>query len=130
MCQGDFPSLGNYNMLPVMSQRAWEALRPLIGHCCEALPIIHPSGRPYYIIHVMNTIDALDEDRSEVKRFSDDGIMRVVRYALKSDLLEDQHIFKLPHESGGDLLVDDEFRRVVEENGLQGLIFKPIPLVE
>ena len=126
--QGDFPSLSNYNEIPVMSERAWEALRALIGHCCEPLPIIHPSGQPYYIIHVMNTIDALDEDRSEVKRFSDGGIMRVVRYALKHDLLRGEHIFKLPRESGGELLGDDEFRRVVEENSLQGLIFKPIPL--
>ena len=37
--EGDFPSLSNYNMIPVASQRAWETLRPLIGNCCEALPI-------------------------------------------------------------------------------------------
>src|SRR5579864_3188956 len=55
--EGDFPSLSNYNKLPVMSQRAWDVLRPLIGYCCEVLPITHPTGKPYSIIHVMETVD-------------------------------------------------------------------------
>ncbi len=128
---GDFPSLVNYNMIPVMSQRAWDALRPLIGYCCEALPIIHPSGKPYYIIHVMDTIDALDEERSELTRNRVTGrVNRIYRYALKPELLRGKHIFKLPRESGGELLVDGAFRAAVEEHGLKGLLFNPIPLVE
>jgi hypothetical protein len=126
----DFPSLGDYSDLPVFNQRAWDALRPLIGYCCEALPIIHPSGKPYYLIHVMETIDCLDRERSE---FTGDGkhgrISWVHRFSLKTEMLKGKHIFKLPHMSGGDLLVDEEFRKVVEANGLKGLLFKPLPMV-
>ena len=128
--QGDFPSLSNFFIIPVMSQRAWDTLRPLIGDCCEALPVIHPSGKPYYIIHVMETIDALDEERSELERYPDGRVAVVDRYALKYDLLEGKHIFKFPRKSGAELLLDDEFRRVVEENKLKGLRFNPIPLVD
>ncbi|GIW96756.1 MAG: hypothetical protein KatS3mg111_0089 [Pirellulaceae bacterium] len=128
---GDFPSLVNYNMIPVMSLRAWDALRPLIGYCCEALPIIHPSGKPYYIIHVMETIDALDEERSELSRNRVTGrVSAVYRYALRPASLSGKHIFKLPLESGDELLVDDAFRQAVVQHGLKGLLFNPIPLVE
>jgi hypothetical protein len=44
-------------------------------------------------------------------------------------MLVGKHIFKLPLESGAELLVDDEFRRLVESNGLRGLLFKELPLV-
>jgi len=128
--EGDFPSLSNFWRIPVLSQKAWDVLRPLIGYCCEALPIIHPTGKPYFILHVMETVDGLDADRSEVKRFSDGGIMRIVRYSLRQEMLQGKHIFKLPRECAGELIVDDDFRRAVEANGLKGLQFKELPMVE
>jgi hypothetical protein len=127
--QSDFPSLSNFWRIPVMTEHAWDSLRPLIGYCCEALPIVHPSGEPFFIIDVMDTVDCLDGDRSEVKRFTDGGIMRVVRYSLRKETAQGKHIFKLPGHSGGELIVDEEFRRIVESNGLKGLLFKELPLV-
>jgi len=125
--EGDFPSLNNRWRIPIFSQRAWDALKPLIGYCCEALPIVHPSGNPFYIIHVMETIDCLDTNRSE---FSLNGtrISRVYKYCLKLDMLREKHIFKLPRESGADLIVDDKFRKAVESNGLRGLKFEELPM--
>jgi uncharacterized protein DUF1629 len=128
--EADIPSLNDYGQFPLMTERAWNALRPLIGYCCEALPIIHPNGKPHYLVHVMETIDCLDESRSELKRFTDGGIMRVRRYAFMPGVLEGKHIFKLPLESGSGLYVDDEFRNVVEANNLKGLIFKELPMTE
>jgi len=130
---GDFPSLSNFNEIPLMSERAWTALRPLIGYCCEALPIIHPSGEAYFIVHVMNTIDALDADASNVRRHEgpkpeDRRIYRIDRYAFRNKMLRGQHLFKLPHLSGSELIVDDEFRRAVEANRLRGLLFRELPL--
>jgi hypothetical protein len=130
--EGDFPSMSSYFSVPVMSARAWNSLRPLIGYCCEALPIIYPSGRPFFIIHVMETIDCLDQQRSqytvnEVPPYR--RISRIDRYAFKASMLRNKHIFKLPVESGGELIVDDEFRKAVEQNGLKGLEFKELPMV-
>lgn len=126
--EADIPSLNDYGRLPVMTEHAWVALRPLIGYCCEALPIIHPNGKPHFLVHVMETIDCLDLKRSEVKRFTDGGIMRVVHYAFKPGMLEGKHIFKLPLQSGSDLIVDDDFRSAVESNGLTGLLFTELPM--
>lgn len=129
--EGDFPSLSNFNELPVMSERAWEALGPLVGYCCELLPIIHPSGARYAIVHVLETIDCLDQERSELRRSKIDGrVNRIFRYCFKEEMLHLKHIFKLPLESGGELLVDDLFRETVESHGLQGLLFNELPMVK
>src|SRR5579884_1033891 len=129
--EGDFPSLSDFWDIPVLSQRAWDTLHPLIDYCCEALPIIHPTGKPFYIIHVMETIDCLDEARSEITRNPvTNRVSRIFRYALKTNRLRGKHIFKLPRESGAELLVDDVFRKAVEDNDLKGLIFKELPRID
>src|SRR5215469_7160621 len=46
--KGDFPSL--YRSTPVFSERAWNALYPLIHGSVESLPLIHPSGEKYFAI--------------------------------------------------------------------------------
>lgn len=128
---GDFVTLSNYYPVPVVTQRAWDLLKLLIGYCCEALPVIHPSGQPHYFIHVMETIDALDTERSTFTRNEvTNRINRIYKYAFKPGLLEGKHIFKLPLGKGSDLLVDDEFRKIVEENGLKGLLFQPLPMAD
>lgn len=129
--EGDFPSLSNYNKIPVMSQRAWGLLRPLIGDCCEALPIVYPTGEPYFIIHVMKSIDGLDADRSTLTRNATTGrVNGIYKYAFKTGMLDGHHIFKLPLESGAGLFVDDVFRQAVESNHLKGLLFSPLPMAD
>jgi hypothetical protein len=127
--EGDFPAIANLCSLPVMSKRAWEALSPLIGNCCESLPIVHPTGNSYSIIHVMETIDCLDISKSAFTRNRTTGrINRIDRYAFKANLLTNKHFFKLPLECGADLILDDDFRKIVQQNGLIGLSYSPIPM--
>jgi hypothetical protein len=129
--EGDFPSLTNYDMIPVMTQRAWTLLRPVIGSYCEPLPIVHPSRKPYFIVHVMYTVDCLDLARSVFTRNPTTGrINRIHRYALESEMLRGAHMFKLPLECGAELLVDEEFREAVQANGMGGLQFKEISIVD
>ena len=110
-----------------MSKRAREALGPLLGEVCEVLPIEDNSVNLYSIIHVMETIDCLDTTRSEFTRNKTTSrINHIYKYAIRLEMVEGKHIFKLPAESGGNLLVDDAFREVVESNGLSGLLFKPL----
>lgn len=127
--EGDFPSLSNFNRLPIFSERAWDVLRPCIGYCCEALPITLPSASAYYIVHVMDTFACVNMKDSEVKRYSDGGIMKIIRYSLNMSSINGKTIFKLPHDMGGELLVSEGFRQLVEMNGLKGLVFDEIPLV-
>jgi hypothetical protein len=117
---GDFP-MGI--LLPIFSAHAWEILSRRIECRWEALPLSHPRLPPLFLIHVMETIDCVDVDRSEVSRYDSGGVMRIERFCLKPEKLEGKHIFKTPPESGHDLLVDDVFRDIVQEHGLKGLTF-------
>jgi hypothetical protein len=127
---GDFPPFYDYGLLPVFSQRAWDVLSGHIGSRWEALPITHPSKKPFYLIHVMEMIDCVDHARSEIEYYDDGGAASIECYCLKPELLVGKHIFRIPIASTGDLLVDDVFRQVVESHKLKGLKFHAIPRVD
>ncbi len=127
---GDFPTFYDYPDLPVFSQRAWDVLSATIACRWEALPIIHPSKKPFYFIHVMEVIDCIDHGRSEIEYYDDGRVASIERYCLKPELLLGKHIFRTPVASRDELLVDDVFREVVEGHKLKGLKFHAIPRVD
>ncbi len=127
---GDFPPFYDNPLLAVFSQRAWDVLSASIACRWEALPIIHPSGKPFYLIHVMEVIDCVDHARSELEFYGDGRVMRINRYCLKPELLLGKHIFRTPIASRDELLVDDVFREAVARHKLKGLKFSAIPRVD
>jgi len=76
----DFPYLNGH--IPVVSEKAWKALGPLIGKSVEALPITG-TATPYWALNVLDVADVLDEKRSDLERFDDGVIMIINRYAFK-----------------------------------------------
>lgn len=126
--EGDFPSYTHYRSIPIFSERAWRVLEPLLRKYVEPLPINHPAGDLYFLIHVINRIDVLDEKRSEFLRNRTTGhIAFITKYAFVEDNIRGYPIFQL--SNGGTLVVTDEFRQIVEENDLKGLLFKALPMV-
>lgn len=129
--EGDFPSLSSYRKVPIFSRHALDVLFPLISDSIEVLPVVHPSGDEFFIINVLELLDCLDEEKSEVRRSQIDGrISRVFSYCFHPALIEGKHIFKTPLESGAGLFVDEEFKQLVEENNLKGLEFNELPMAE
>jgi hypothetical protein len=129
--EGDFPSLNDYSDIPIVSERAWDILQPLIGYCTEALPVIYPNPNPFFFVHIMDVIDCLDEDHSEVRRNSaTNRINRIWRYSFNHEAIKDKHIFRLPVKSGSGVFISESFRLLYEAHRLQGLLFQPLPLVE
>jgi len=115
--------------LDAMSERAKACLEDLVSGQIEFLPVETPIGR-YYCMHV-RYVDCLDIERAEVLRYKSSGrVMEVTKYAFRWERLEGIHIFRLPELGTSRLFVSDEFKRKVEENGLTGLLFYPVPLVE
>ena len=121
---GDFPSLDCH--APVFSERAWLALEPLVGNSAEALPLIYPRDRHYFVINVLDLVNCLDDARSEIVRYSDGGISHVRAYTFAVVRTANKHFFKIPETSGPEVLVSDRFISAVESNGLKGLIFKKL----
>jgi hypothetical protein len=128
--EGDFPSLSNYHIFPLVSQHAWGALSPIIGDQCELLPAIRPSGAVLFLVHILGTTDCVDLSRSKVKRYSSGQIMQITDYCFNVDVIQGKHIFKLPFDCGAELIVDEVFRRVVEDNHLEGLQFPELPMMQ
>ena len=79
-----------------------------------------------YALNVVEVIDCLDHQKSEFEYFPDGGIRRIKKYQLKSDLLHNKHIFKIPERIMGTTYVSDDFKNLIEQNGLSGLIFNKI----
>ncbi|QDT46980.1 hypothetical protein Pan258_10050 [Symmachiella dynata] len=125
----DFPCFSNYTRVPLMSARAWDAISDMVGDYCEPLPVVMPSGEECYFVHVMLTVDALDESRSEISYNNTTGrISRVYRYVFNSPIPQDIHLFKLPIHRGSELVYDSHFKSLVEENDLKGLLHTELPM--
>jgi hypothetical protein len=114
----DFPLL--FGPVPVPSERAAGALGDLIGEHGELLPLRCEEGR-YYAVNVTRVVDALDESRSELKRFPSSGrVMRVLRYEFDASRIRPACMFNVPKMVGSDVYVTDSFRDAVREHELTG----------
>lgn len=125
---GDFPTFHGTGV-PAMSGRAWSTLCSLIDSRVEALPLVHDDGE-LYAVNVLDMIDCLDEERSELARNkATNRVNHVYKYCIRMGMLKGKHIFKTPLKSGAEVFVDQDFRECVEENGLNGLLFRELPMV-
>jgi hypothetical protein len=120
---GDFPSLGG--VIPVFSGRAVEALGELLRASGEILPL-SCAGGTYLAYNVTRVVNALDVERSEVKRFAEGGIMRIIRHEFRPDRLADEVVFKLPDVRKSAVYVTDEFVERVKNADLTGFQFPPV----
>lgn len=118
--KGDMPGLPG---VPVFSERAVIELNQLLNDQVELLPLNHPTEK-YYIINVVNVVDAVDYENSKVKRFSSSGrVMRFDKYAFHLEPIKNQHIFKIPELPKAYVFVSDEFRDRVLNSALTGFQF-------
>ncbi len=76
----------------------------------------------YQVTHV---VDALDEDRCELTRFTTGRIMGVQRFAFFVDRIERAAIFKVP-QLRADMFVTDVFAERVRRFALTGFVLKEV----
>jgi len=119
---GDFTGVSPSSMF--LSAKGADALKAVLNGKVELLATECEAGE-YYLLNVTNIIDAFDHEHSFVKRFpNSEKIMNVYKFEFKKEALADNHIFRLREKS--DLLVDDEFRKLVIENNLTGFVFREV----
>lgn len=124
--RGDFPSL--YGIEVIFSERALQVLWPLIQNSVQVIPLECEEGK-LYLIHITNTLDVLDRAQSKIKWLSgyeDKIVFQVDHYVFHEERIVGETIFKVP-EMFTSTFVSDMFREAVEEHGLKGLIWKPLP---
>lgn len=102
----------------IMSDRAVEALKPMISSCGEFLPL-NFEGKLYALFNCRKEV-AADPQRSV--RIEEGGYFMDVEKLVFSDDV-DTPIFKSPFENNRNLFCTDRFRTAVVENGLGGIYF-------
>lgn len=122
----DFPYVNTFT--PLFSEKAWQALRPLIEFDVEALPVTGPDDLTYFAIHALRIVPGvLDRERS---RFSLNSVTQTVtwvsKYVLVAAAIPAAHFFKLEEARGVSVFVSDQFRAAVEGAKLVGLEFTPV----
>lgn len=118
--------LVNYKLsAKVLSEKAYKELADLCTGLCEFLPVNSPEGDRYYLLNITNLLNALDEEKSELEKYSDGSIFIIDEYSYYKDLIKDFPVFKLSNYPSP-MLVTDEFVEKVKSSGLTGFEFKKV----
>jgi hypothetical protein len=116
---GDLGSLVGNDAI-VMSQKAVDALRPLIEHSVELLPYDTEVG-PYYLVNVLDEGQYLDRDKTDCDRRLPNGLCAGInRFVFDASKLQGKHIFRIP-DSPVFRYVSDAFIDACQTHGLQGI---------
>ncbi|OPX41846.1 hypothetical protein CLHUN_42830 [Ruminiclostridium hungatei] len=118
--RGDMPYLSPGK--PVFTKKAIESLRGFLEGNAEVLPIDYEL-QELFILNIINRIDAIDYEKSEIKYGDEKRIIRVKKYSFVVEKIKNQHIFKILNQLFGTVFVSDEFRNKVIESGLEGFKF-------
>lgn len=108
--------------VPVVSEKAKEALSSLIGPYVQFLPLIKLK-KQYYAMNVIHLVDCLDEETSRVTYRDDGTILNVYECFFKEDRLIEVPIFKLPNYTNS-VFVTRSFVDCVIDNRLRGAQFQ------
>jgi hypothetical protein len=108
-----------HNVLVVRDQ-ALPLLRPILEQYGEILPLL--CEEPVWLFNTTNIIDALDEERSTIARFTDGAVLAIEKHAFRSDAIGDAEIFRLPGRASN-IYVRETLVRRIGELGLSGIAF-------
>ena len=134
-------ALQNAELLPIYSERLINALKDSKIEGIQYLPvnILRPDGRRidgFCLANFLNFIEALDLDKSDYSRFSDDfpnpnargKISGVRKFVLKENKLIGFDIVRLV-EYKRSFFVSEKFKEVFEKGRFTGYSFREVKLV-
>ena len=105
---------------PAFTGRAIERIGNLLRESGQVLPLLSADGE-YYLWNVTTIIDALDEERCELHRFSSGRVMAVQRWAFRAGMLREATAFKIPQLLRAFTFVTGAFVDRLADSGLTGL---------
>jgi hypothetical protein len=122
---GDFPSFSPYNS-PVFSKNAVVLLEPLMTNSVEVLPLGTFDSEEYFAIHVVEEVDALNQEKSKFS-IVDGQRGSVTKFVFHEERLAGKHIFRIPELRLRPPVVSPEFKKAVESHKLRGAKFGKLP---
>jgi hypothetical protein len=118
----DYSSL-DYGSQPCFSDRAKSVLGPRIDNLGQWIAL-ECTEAPYWLFNVTHTVDALDEDRSELIRFDDGRVMRIAQFCFHPEKVLNELLFHVSQGPGVPNLVTQDFVDLIHEHGLTGFSFR------
>ena len=107
----------------VVNERCFNIIKPYIQDAAQILSA-KSKKQKLFVLNVTAVRDCLDYENSKLKRFSSSGrIMRIEEYVFHKELLENVFIFKIPEEVHTHPYVTDDFKNLIEQNGIKGFKF-------
>ncbi|MDM5190331.1 hypothetical protein QUF99_24205 [Bacillus sp. DX4.1] len=123
----DFPHFWGEIGTPMVSEKAKQFLGPTLGNNVEFLPLIHNvTGEVYYIINVLNAIDAIDYEKAILKKLRSGLVIDFKKYVFLPNMVKNQTIFKVYLNEIlyiPSVFVSDEFRNTILKSDLKGFEF-------
>jgi len=106
----------------VMTQRAIDALNPLLGKSIEKLPLV-TFKQAMYFVHITESLDCLDDEKTEYRLSAvTQTKVGINKFAFDVGKIKNKHIFKIKG-FWYNTFVSDEFQKICKENDLQGVDF-------
>lgn len=110
----------------ILNEKSYKALYLYLKNHSQIFKI-KSDNKIFYVVNVIDIIDCLNYDKSELKYFSSSGrVMDVEKYVFKTEKLKNAIIFKLPEFPKSISYVTEEFKKAVEENNIKGFKFKEL----
>ena len=106
----------------VVNQKAYEALNDTLSSYGEWLPL-QCEGLPYWLLHITRTTGMDAVDSASVRRVEESGYIDVKKLQFNPSAVKDLLLFKSEFDDGKNIFCSDEYRTLIEEHGLQGLVF-------
>lgn len=108
---------------PILDQKAAQLFQAKVAESIELLPL-KTDHRDFYLLHVLDIVDCIDYERSEIAYYESTGrLAGIVKYVFKKELIEGKPIFMLPEDGMPNIYISDEFKKAIEDNGLEGVKF-------
>ncbi|GEM_PF-3816264 len=120
---GDFPVLSSLLRLPLFSQKAWEVYKKDLEPIAEALPVKDMLGRNFYLINIFVDPEIVDESRMEASYYRDGRVRNIEKFVINPTYEDEFIMLKNPRALGAGLFLTEKFKKLYEENNLQGLHF-------
>lgn len=121
--QSDSPWLGAHAL--ILRRRAVDVYREALEGQAEFLRVRCPDAE-LWLFNPRLAAEALDEGASSAWRFSDGRIMRVTRYAFRTQVVRDLDVFKVPNLRISPTFVSEQFVTMWMGSGLRGLEFEEV----
>ena len=107
----------------IVKKRALEVLGPVLGADAEVLPL-DCDEEELWLVNPWRVVDALDEERSTVRRFTDGGVMGVDKLVFWPQRVVGLRCFRIPQLPY--MLVANEVVAAARAAGLRGTKFRPV----